>query len=39
MWNLENSTDEPICTAGIRDADVESRCVDMEQGDKLGDCN
>ena len=39
MWNLENGTDEPICRAGIREADVENGHLGMvgRAWDELGD--
>ena len=40
MWNLENSTDEPICKAEI-ETDVENKCLDTKEGkrewDEMGD--
>ena len=31
IWNLENSTDEPICKAEI-ETDVENKCMDTKAG-------
>ena len=40
MWNLENSTDEPTCQAGI-ETDVENKRLDTKVGkrewDEMGD--